>query len=137
VLLHSTARAGKLWAEERWRALGEWLEGQGFVCVLPWGTEEERARAERISQALAKPRVPARLSLEEAGGLIGHAHAVVGLDTGLMHLAAALRVPVLGVFCDSEPLDAHPLGSGPMAYLGGVGSPPSAEQVIEAVKKIV
>jgi hypothetical protein len=44
---------------------------------------------------------------------------------------------VLGVFCDSEPLDAHPLGSGPMAYLGGVGSPPSAEQVIEAVKKIV
>jgi heptosyltransferase-1 len=136
VLLHSTARAGKLWAEEDWRALGGWLEALGFVCVLPWGTEEERARAERISHAWLKALVPPRLSLEQAGGLIGHAHLVVGLDTGLMHLAAALRVPVVGVFCDSEPLDAHPRGTGPIAYLGGVGTPPSAAQVIEAVKKI-
>jgi heptosyltransferase-1 len=76
------------------------------------------------------------MSLEDAGGLIGHARLVVGLDTGLMHLAAALRVPVVGLFCDSDPVDAHPRGSGPIAYLGGVGRPPSAQEAIEAVKKI-
>jgi heptosyltransferase-1 len=135
VLLHSTARAGKLWKEEHWRTLGAWLEAEGYACVLPWGTEEERARAGRISEALGKPVVPARLSLQEAAGLIGHAAVVVGLDTGLMHLAAALKVPVVGIFCDSEPLDAHPLGAGRLAWLGGVGKPPSADEVIEAVKK--
>src|SRR5918999_3177645 len=112
VLLHSTARAGKLWAEDEWRSLGRWLEGRGLVCVLPWGGEDERARAARLSGALGRALVPPCLSLEEAAGLIGHAALVVGLDTGLMHLAAALRVPVVGIFCDSEPLDAHPLGSG-------------------------
>ncbi len=136
VLLHSTARAGKLWAEDHWRALGRWLEGERLVCVLPWGSEEERARALRLGGSLGQALVPPRLSLEEAAGLIGHAQLVVGLDTGLMHLAAALRIPVVGIFCDSEPLDAHPLGSGPIAYLGGVGRPPAAQDVIAAVKKI-
>ncbi len=86
--------------------------------------------------ALAQALVPPRMSLEDAAGLIGHARVVVGLDTGLMHLAAALRIPVVGLFCDSDPLDAHPRGSGPIAWLGGVGRPPSAQEAIEAVKKI-
>ena len=136
VLLHSTARAGKLWAEDEWRSLGRWLEGEGLVCVLPWGNEEEHLRSRRLAAALSRPMVAPRMSLEEAGGLIGHARLVVGLDTGLMHLAAALRIPVVGIFCDSEPLDAHPLGSGPIAYLGGVGKPPCAQEAIAAVKKI-
>jgi heptosyltransferase-1 len=136
VLLHSTARAGKLWVENHWRTLGCWLEGRGLICVLPWGSEGEHARSVRLAAVLCRPVVPPRMSLEEAGGLIGHAEVVVGLDTGLTHLAAALNVPVVGIFCDSEPLDAHPLGSGPIAYLGGVRTPPSAEAVIEAVKKI-
>ena len=71
--------------------------------------------------ALSRGVVPPRMSIDEAAGLVGHAAAVVGVDTGLMHLAAALRVPVVGVFCDSEPLDAQPLGAGRTAYRGGVG----------------
>ena len=136
VLLHSTARAGKLWSEQAWSELARWLESEGLVCVLPWGSDEEQARARRIAATLARAVVPPRMPLEHAAGLIGHARVVVGLDTGLMHLAAALRVPVVGLFCDSEPLDAHPRGSGPIAYLGGVGRPPTAQEVIEAVKKI-
>jgi heptosyltransferase-1 len=135
VLLHSTARAGKLWREQDWCEVGRWLEGQGLVCALPWGNEQERSRAVRIAGGLRRSVVPRRMSLEEAGGLVGHADRVVGLDTGLMHLAAALRVPVVGIFCDSEPLDARPLGSGAIAYRGGVGRPPTAEEVIDAVKE--
>lgn len=137
VLLHSTARPGKLWVEDRWHDLGRLLEERGLICVLPWGADEERARSLRIGAALREALVPPRLSLTAAAGLIGHAAVVVGLDTGLMHLAAALKAPVVAIFCDSEPLDAHPLGGGRIAYLGGVGKPPSAREVIEAVKKIV
>jgi ADP-heptose:LPS heptosyltransferase len=53
-----------------------------------------------------------------------------------MHLAAALAVPVVGVFCDSEPLDARPLGAGRAAYRGGVGAPPTASAVLEALREV-
>jgi heptosyltransferase-1 len=54
-----------------------------------------------------------------------------------MHLAAALRVPVVGIFCDSEPLDAHPLGTGRIAFRGAVGEPPSAQEVVAAIAEVV
>ncbi len=136
VLLHSTARAAKLWQESAWIELGRALEARGVVCVLPWGDEEEHARSARIAAALGEAQVPPKMPLTEAGGLVGHAAAVVGVDTGLMHLAAALRVPVVGVFCDSEPLDAHPLGAGRTAYRGGVGKPPAAKEVLAALGEV-
>jgi heptosyltransferase-1 len=136
VLLHSSARAAKLWSESAWVELSRALEARGLVCVLPWGSHDERARSERLAHGVARAVVPPRLSIEAAAGLIGHAAAVVGVDTGLMHLAAALRVPVVGVFCDSEPLDAQPLGAGRTAYRGGVGKPPSANEVLAAVGEV-
>jgi heptosyltransferase-1 len=136
VLLHSTARAAKLWSEAAWIDVARALEAHGVVCVLPWGDDHERARAERLAATLQRALVPPRMSVAEAAGLVGHAAAVVGLDTGLMHLAAALRVPVVGVFCDSEPLDAKPVGAGPAAYRGGVGAPPTAAAVLEALREV-
>ena len=136
VLLHSTARAAKLWRDADWIELGCHLASRGLACVLPWGDEAERLRAERLAAAIPRAAVPARMPLAEACGLIGHAQLVVGLDTGLMHLAAALRVPVVGIFCDSEPLDAHPLGTGRAAFRGAVGKPPTAHEVIAALEEL-
>ena len=137
VLLHSTARAAKLWGDAAWIEVGRYLAGRGLVCVLPWGDDAERDRAARLAAAIPGALVPARMALAEACGLVGHARAVIGLDTGLMHLAAALRVPVVGVFCDSEPLDARPLGSGRTAFRGGVGTPPAAAEVIAAAAELL
>lgn len=136
VMLHATARAAKLWQEPAWIETGRALEASGITCVLPWGDEEERARSARIAAGLAHALVPPKMSLEEAAGLVGHAAAVLGVDTGLMHLAAALSVPVVGIFCDSEPLDAQPIGSGRTAFRGGVGKPPSAGEVLEALAEV-
>jgi heptosyltransferase-1 len=136
VLLHATARAAKLWREDRWIELARALESRGFVCVLPWGADDERARSERIASALTRGVVPPRMPIEDAAGLIGRAAAVLGVDTGLMHFAAALGVPVVGIFCDSEPLDARPLGAGRTAYRGGIGKPPSAAEVLAALREV-
>jgi len=136
VLLHSTARAAKLWTEEAWIGVARTLESRGIVCVFPWGAEDERARAGRLAGTLARGIVPPRMSIEEAAGLVGHAAAVVGVDTGLMHLAAAFGVPVVGIFCDSEPLDAQPLGAGRTAYRGGVGTPPTVAEVLDALREV-
>jgi len=136
VLLHSTARAGKLWPEASWIEVGRALESRGLVCVLPWGEDAERERAGQLARSLGRAVVPPRLSLVEAAGLIGHAAAVVGLDTGLMHLAVALRTPVVAVFCSSVPARTGPLGPGPIAVRGGPGDPPSPAAVLAALDEV-
>lgn len=137
VFLHATARPEKQWPVENWVALGEALSGQGFEYVLPWGTDDERTRSERIAAKLDRARVPARAPLDEVAKLIAGADLVVGVDTGLLHLAAAFGVPLVAIFLGSEPKLTGPVGSGPLKVLGAYGAPPSVEAVAEAAAAII
>jgi len=134
VLLHATARTDKQWPEAHWIALGKALGD--LSLILPWGTEDERARSERIAAALPRARVPERAPLDAVARLIAGAQFVVGVDTGLMHLAAALGVPLVAIFAGSKPGLTGPVGHGPLAVLGAEGAAPSVEAVAEAVAKI-
>ncbi len=136
VLLHATAQTQKEWPEAHWIALGKSLGGDGVELVLPWGTEAERARSTRIAAALPRARVPQRVPLDAVARLIAGAQFVVGVDTGLLHLAAALGVPLVAVFAGSKPSLTGPVGSGPLAVLGEHGEPPSVEAVMDAVARI-
>lgn len=136
VLFHSTSRQSKLWPEARWVALGARLEAAGFECVLPWGDPGERARAGRVAERLTRAFVPARMRYAELAGALARAALVVGLDTGLMHLAAALETPVVGIYCDSSPADLRPVGRGPTAACGGVGRPPEVDEVVAAIARV-
>ena len=136
VLLHATARPGKQWPEAHWIALGHVLAGQGIDLVLPWGTDAERARSERIASALPRARVPERAPLDAVARLIAGAQFVVGVDTGLLHLAAALGVPLVAIFAGSKPGLTGPVGSGPIAVLGAQGTPPTVAAVADAVANI-
>jgi heptosyltransferase-1 len=137
VLLHATARPEKEWPEDNWIVLGRWLGGQGILPVLPWGTEAERARAERIAGALVRARVPERQPLDKVARMIAGADLVVGVDTGLLHLAAAFGVPLVAIFCGSRPQLTAPVGSGPMCVLGEFGAAPSVEQVEAAAEQLL
>lgn len=137
VFLHATARPEKQWPVESWVALGKALSGRGLEFVLPWGTEDERTRSERIAAALPQARVPQRAPLDEVAKLIAGAEFVVGVDTGLLHLAAAFGVPLVAIFTGSEPQLTGPVGSGPLAILGTQGAPPQVEAVAEAVEAIM
>ena len=136
VLLHATARPEKQWPEAHWIALGHALAGQGIDLVLPWGTDAERARSERIASALPRARVPERAPLDAVARLIAGAQFVVGVDTGLLHLAAALGVPLVAIFAGSKPGLTGPVGRGPIAVLGAQGTPPTVAAVADAVANI-
>jgi heptosyltransferase-1 len=133
VLLHATARPEKQWPEADWIALGHTLAHDGLELVLPWGTESERVRSERIAAALPRARVPERAPLDAVAQLIAGAQFVVGVDTGLLHLAAALGVPLVAIFAGSRPVLTGPVGNGPLTVLGAEGAPPSVEVVKNAV----
>jgi heptosyltransferase-1 len=93
-------------------------------------------RAERIAAGLTDARVPQRASLDAVARLIAGAQFVVGVDTGLLHLAAALGVPLVAIFAGSQPHLTGPVGSGPLAVLGRQGAPPSVSEVHEALQRI-
>jgi heptosyltransferase-1 len=137
ILLHATARPEKEWPEASWIALGRELGTRAASLVLPWGNEIERARSNRIAGALANARMPERQPLDGVVRLIAGASFVVGVDTGLLHLAAALGVPLVAIFVGSEPGLTGPMGKGPIAIVGGKGQLPAVTDVKAAVERIV
>lgn len=134
VLLHATSARSKLWPEPCWIELGKWLARQGWRCVLPWGSELERACSERLAQAIPQSLVPPPLSLEQAAALIAGASAVAGVDTGLTHLAAALGLPTAGLYCATDPASTGLYGCARAVNLGGVGRPPPVAEVLAALE---
>ena len=137
VLLHATARPEKQWPEAHWMALGQALGRQGINLVLPWGTDSERLRSERIAAGLARASVPARAPIDEVARLIAGAAFVVGVDTGLLHLAAAFGVPLVAIFSGSKPDLTGPVGNGPLAVLGTEKNPPAVAAVTDAIARVV
>jgi heptosyltransferase-1 len=131
VLLTMTSRADKLWPEARWVELGRAL---GRPLVLPWGSAEERARAERIGSATGEAVVPGKMKLEELAPVLAHARNVVGLDSGLAHLAAALGVPTVAIFCGSDPDLTGLYGARRATNVGARGQPPGVAEVLRALQ---
>ncbi len=136
VLLHGTARPEKEWPEGNWAAVGQVLRESGLEIALPWGNARERARSEAIAQVIgAGVRIPDRTPLDRTAGLLAASTLVVGLDTGLLHLAAAYAVPCVAIFGGSDPALTGPRGAGRLTVLGAEGRPPSLEEVIAAVRE--
>jgi lipopolysaccharide heptosyltransferase I len=136
ILLHATARPEKEWPEASWIALGRALSARGTSLVLPWGTEAEHARSERIAAALANARVAERQPLDRMAALIAGASFVIGVDTGLIHLAAALGVPLVAILVGSEPGLTGPRGAGRIAVVGGKHQQPSVSDVLGAFEQL-
>jgi heptosyltransferase-1 len=137
VLLHATARPEKQWPEERWIALGRDLATRGVELLLPWGSEPERLRSERIAAGIPGARVPERRPVDAVARRIAGAQFVVGVDTGLLHLATALAVPLVGIFVGSEPGLTGPMGRGPIAVVGRKGAMPATGDVLAALNPLL
>jgi heptosyltransferase-1 len=135
VLIHSSSAADKLWPEHQWVKLGDHLNHRGLACVLPWGSESERERSERLAKLIKTAFVPARLSLRDAAGLLGHAAVAFGVDTGLSHLAAALGTPTVGIYVTTDPAATGLYGAARAHNTGGRSQPPSLTEVIGAERQ--
>ncbi|RWR03198.1 ADP-heptose--LPS heptosyltransferase [[Pantoea] beijingensis] len=103
VFLHSTTRDDKHWPEEKWQALIALMQPYGLTIKLPWGTEKEKARAERLAQGYDYVTVLPKMTLEQVARQLAGAKAIVSVDTGLSHLAAALSCPNITLFGPTDP----------------------------------
>ena len=101
LFLHGTTWPSKHWPDESWLELGKLLKEKGEVIYLLWATAQEKDRADWLARELNVSVLP-RLSLTQIAELMLKAKAVVGVDTGLTHLAALLDVRSIGIYGSTD-----------------------------------
>ncbi len=138
-LLHGTSAQAKLWTDSNWVALGQDLVAQGMRLVLPWGCAEEHARALRLAKEIGQLhcQVGPPQTLAQWARQLAACRLVVGLDTGLTHLAAAAGVPCLALFMSTHSTLFAPQCPGRAASLGGPGQPPALPQVRAVARRLL
>ncbi len=97
-LVHGSSRGDKLWPVEHWVALGKRLIGADWRIGLPQGNDEEQTRAELIAAGLQYEKafhveVWPSLSLDAVLDRLALTQGVIGVDSGLSHIAVALDLP--------------------------------------------
>jgi heptosyltransferase I len=97
--VHGTSRDDKCWPEAQWLELGHRLMAQGFTLGLPHGNEPERERGERLAAVLGpKAQVWPRLDLGQLTDRLAACAGVIGVDSGLSHIAVALDLPHVQIY---------------------------------------
>jgi heptosyltransferase-1 len=138
VLVHSTSRTDKLWPEDNWRGLIDHFVRSDRAVLLPWGSAEEQARSRRLASGFPTAQVPPRADLARVAVLLRGAALACGVDTGLVHLAAALGMPTIALFTVTDPALAGVAAASSRAIdLGGNGSVPMVRDVVGAAQSLL
>ena len=137
VFLTATSRDDKLWPEADWLELGRQLNALGFSAVFPGGSPVERERAARLAAGLPGAVAAPPMTIPDLAALLAGARAVVGVDTGLTHLAVALQVPTVALYTATDPGLTGVLGAGFYRNLGGKAQVPAADRVLGELQRVL
>lgn len=110
VFLHGTTWPNKRWPLPYWRELARLATASGYRVTLPWGDEAEHEQARMIAEGMRDVHVMERQSLSGLAVHLARARGVVAVDTGLGHLAAALKVPTVSLYGPTDPRLAGTFG---------------------------
>ncbi|MBK4764867.1 MAG: lipopolysaccharide heptosyltransferase RfaC [Pantoea sp. Brub] len=103
IFLHSSTCFKKQWPEEHWKQLIQFLEKSGLRIKLPWKLKHEYQRAKRLAKNFDHVDILPKLNIETLAKYLNDAFAIVSVDTGLSHLAAALNKPNITLYGPSNP----------------------------------
>ena len=120
VLAHGTTRADNEWPEAAWAALGQRLIAEGFNIALPHSGALELALAERLAKTLGNhAEIWPAMGLAQVLDCMAASAGVVGVDSGLSHLAVALNLPHVQLFSQPRAWRAGPVGQAHQLAIGG------------------
>ena len=140
----------KRWPTERYGEVARGFVSKGIATVINYGPGEE-ALALAAESSSGGAAIALSTSISELIALTRRARLFIGGDTGPLHLAAALKVPVVGIFGPTDPRRNGPYGTRSVV-LRNPASPTtharnaqtdlgmleiSAEEVIEAARSLL
>jgi heptosyltransferase-1 len=100
----------KQWPAQRYGEVALALAKDGLRCLVNFGPGEE-SLFEEVNAASGGVVRPTKAPISGLIALIRRARLFIGGDTGPMHLAAALRVPVVAIFGPTDPARNGPYGT--------------------------
>jgi heptosyltransferase-2 len=100
----------KKWPAEKYAQLAEHYQKRGWQIWL-MGSENDVQTCQEIDKQTTAPCkiLAGKTSLTEAVDLISCATLAVSNDSGLMHIAAALRIPLVAIYGSTDPGHTPPL----------------------------
>ncbi|MFZ4285746.1 lipopolysaccharide heptosyltransferase I [Variovorax sp. HJSM1_2] len=124
MLVHGTTRADNEWPLARWAETGRLLASQGYTLSVPQANTTEAEFARQLCDAIGPsakvlPRMGLPALAQHMAGCVG----VIGVDSGLSHLAVALNLPHVQIFSQPRIWRAGPLGSPYQVAVGGAVAP--------------
>ncbi len=111
-VLHPATRwPTKLWPVDRWAALAATLTNEGWGVLVTGSPADVPLTATISGQVGAQCRsVAGKLTLKELAAVLGLADIMVTVDSGPMHMGAAVGTPVVALFGPTDPARTGPLG---------------------------
>lgn len=97
-LAHGTSRSDKQWPLENWVIIGKCLNLAGFAVALPHGSAAERATSIAIAEKVQDAWVWPTMELNALTDTMARCAGVVGVDSGLSHIAVALGLPHVQIY---------------------------------------
>lgn len=104
--------ACKRWPVDHYIGLGRVASGRGIKFLIFWGSHPEGLDARAIAEGIGPAATIApKTTLRQMAALLSGCRAVVGNDTGPLHIATALGVPVVSFYGPTSPQAQGPWGS--------------------------
>ena len=97
-LVHGTSRVDKQWPQAHWVELGKRLNHSGFGVALVHGSADEKATSHAIADQVEQSWVLPTLGLDALVDTLAHCAGVVGVDSGVGHIAVALGLPHVQIY---------------------------------------
>lgn len=116
----------KRWPVAHWRILLQALLAESDAQVYLTGTSGDRAITDAVAAGFPPERVVNLAGTTKPSDFLDiliHARLVIGNDTGGLHLANAVGVPVIALFGPTNPLRTHPIYNAPVTVLQPQGCP--------------
>jgi heptosyltransferase-1 len=124
VFAHGTTRADNEWQEAHWVELGQRLIDSGKRIALPHANATELALVMRMAQALGdKVEIWPRANLSGVMDRMAATGGVIGVDSGLSHMAVSLDLPHVQIFSQPRAWRAGPVGCSHQIAVGGEQAP--------------
>jgi len=128
LFVHGTTWPTKHWPDEYWRVLAGIVNSAGYNVLLPWGSEEERERAERIADG-HDANILHKGSLDTLSIQLQKAAGAVCVDSGIAHLVAALSIPSITIYGSTNPELTGTLGENQQHLVSTFGCSPCLKRV--------
>lgn len=103
--------SAKCWPADRFAELANRLQSQMDADVILFGTASEAAVSAAIIAGMRQPPIDltGKTSIADLPALLSQCHFFVGNDSGAMHVAAAVGLPVVAVFGPTDPFGTAPV----------------------------